>query len=228
MPQAPAVTIQNALAVHPLFSACSPALLETAAQGCSLLTFSDGEELKSYDDTPFLCIILKGSALVYTKDRASDLLLRILRGGDTFGVATLFGRTGGSAVTKIIAAEATEALCMSEDTVRHLIMSDSALAMRYIDFLADRIRFLNQRIACLGAGSAEEKLCAWLDAQLSHDGGDTYLLPMSMTRLADTLGVGRASLYRALDELEARGLIKREGKSLHVPCRAALRGYGKS
>lgn len=220
---------REALSSHKLFSACSADLLDRAAEGCEIISFGAGAEVKSYDEKPFLCIILQGSALVYTKERASDLLLRILRAGDTFGVATLFGNTGESAITKILAAEATEALCMSEALVRELIVSDGALALRYIDFLADRIRFLNKRIACIGAGSAEDKLCTWLLNQLPTDREEhVYTLPMSLSQLADTLGLGRASLYRALDELEAHGMLHRQGKRLRVPCRSALMTFGRT
>jgi len=223
------VTPRQILSRHRLFSACSDDLLDAAAATCELRDFSQGEELKSYTERPFLCIISTGSAHVYAKERSSDLLLRILREGDTFGVATLFGQTGESAITKIIAAEPTRALCMSEASVRSMILRDGDFAMRYIDFLADRIRFLNKRISCLGAGSAEDKLCTWLLNQLPEDRElHTYTLPMSLSQLADTLGLGRASLYRALDELEARGVITRQGKTLTVPCRAALKSFGKS
>ena len=220
--------ILQTLSEHGLFSACDPSLLASAVSGCQLLSFSEGTELKRYDEKPFLCIIRTGSAYVYSKERTSDLLIRILKAGDTFGVATLFGNSGASAVTKIIAAEETQAVCMSEEIVRRLIQSDSDLAMRYIDFLADRIRFLNKRIACLGAGSAEDKVCAWLLNQLpANSEACTYTLPMSLSQLADILGLGRASLYRALDELESHGILQRKGKILHIPCRSALRTYGR-
>ena len=224
----PTNVIQNFLSTHVLFSACSEELLDWASQNCRLISFHPGDELKSYDEKPFLCMILTGSARVFAKDRSSDLLLRILHAGDTFGVATLFGHTGESAITKILAAEATDAICMSEDTVKELITNDSAFAMRYIDFLADRIRFLNKRISCIGAGSAEDKLCTWL---LNHlpDGEDVSMtLSMSLSRLAESLGLGRASLYRALDELETHGILERNGKKLHVPCRSALKTFGKT
>lgn len=222
-------TIRALLASHPLFKDCSEALIEQAVAGCRLSRFEAGEEMKSYDDHPILCIISKGSAQVYTKEHSTDLLLRILRKGDTFGVATLFGHTGNSTITKITAIEATEAVCMSEETVRILIMNDPALAMRYIDFLADRIRFLNRRISCLGAGSAERKLCAWLDSVIPEGSeDDTYTLSLPMNRLAEALGLGRASLYRAFDELAAASVVIREGKTLRIPSRDALRHYGES
>ncbi len=220
--------IHALLAAHPLFSACSATLMKEVVSASSLLTFPPGAELKGYDDKPFLCIIQKGAAHVYTKEHSSDLLLRILQKGDTFGVATLFGNTGESAVTRIIATAETHALCMSEDAVRYLITNDSNFALRYIDFLADRIRFLNKRIACVGAGSAEDKLCTWILNQTPDQETAVFTLPMSLSRLADLLGLGRASLYRALDELEAKGLILRQGKQLSIPHRSALKSFVKA
>ncbi len=225
----PTEEILTSLRAHPLFSPCSEALLVHAAKSCEFLTFLQGEELKSYDEKPFLCILRQGSALVYAKELSSDLLLRILHAGDTFGVATLFGKREESAITKIIASEPCEAICMREETVRQLILNDSELAMRYIDFLADRIRFLNDRITCLGANTAEGKICSWLTHQLPRDGRDIHFtLPMSYIRLADALGLGRASLYRVLDDLETRGLIKRNGKELYIPCVASLSTYTRA
>ncbi len=215
--------IQQILAQSFLFSRCTEEHLEKLLDGCILRVYNEGEELKSYDAKPFLCIIIKGSALVYSKDENNDLLLRILKDGDTFGVATLFGKSQDASVTKILAEAPTEALCIHEEAVRMLILKDGDFAMRYIDFLADRIRFLNQRIACIGAGSAEEKVCAWIDHQIPSE-CQTHMLTVSMsyTRIADTLGLSRASLYRAMDELESRGLIHREGKSIHVLDHSAL------
>lgn len=216
--------IQNILSQHSLFSQCASEHLDQLMEGCTLRTYRPGEEMKSYDENPFLCVIQKGSALVYSKDGGSDLLLRILKAGDTFGVATLFGKNGETAVTKIIAEDPTEALCIREEAVRALIMADGEFAMRYIDFLADRIRFLNQRISCIGAGSAEDKLCAWLAHRIPSECSDYVLtVPMSYSQLADSLGLGRASLYRALDELETRGIIRREGKQIYMLAPSALR-----
>ena len=215
--------IKHILSQHSLFSPCDEAHLDRVTAGCTLRIYTAGEELKSYDEKPFLCVIHTGSASVYSMDGNRDLLLRILKAGDTFGVATLFGKTGESTVTKILANGETQALCISEEAVRTLIMDDGQFAMRYIDFLADRIRFLNQRISCIGAGSAEDKLCAWIEHRIPSDSPEyTLTVPMSYSQLADSLGLGRASLYRALDELEARGLIIREGKKIHIPNRSAL------
>ena len=41
-------------------------------------------------------------------------------------------------------------------------------------------------------------------------------LDCSLTGLAGRLGVSRASLYRALDELQALGAIARRGRSIRI------------
>ena len=221
-------TIKNALLAHPLFADCSSSLLERVAQDSRLSEFATGDVIKSYDDKPILCIIVSGEVFVHSKDGNADLLLRVLRPGDTLGVATLFGQHGISPITRVTAASPTTALCISEETMRHLLMCDSALAMRYIDFLADRIRFLNRRISCLGAGSAEKRLCAWLDSVIPTGVASyTYTLRVPMSQLADILGLGRASLYRAFDDLTAQGILQRDGKDIHIPCCHSLRTYGE-
>ena len=222
-------TIRNTLSSHFLFSPCSPELLDVIAYSCQCLTFKTGEVIKGYDANPILCIILSGEVYVHSKEGHTDLLLRILRKGDTFGVATLFGQHKGDPITRITASTQTSVLCISESTMRSLLSQDANLTMRYIEFLADRIRFLNARISCLGASTAEGKLCAWLDSVAPQIQGEcTYTIQIPMNKLADILGLGRASLYRAFDALSDSGILSRKGKIIHIPCRQSLASYGEA
>lgn len=209
-----------ALRQHRLFEQCSDALLAILAEGAHLQTYAVGDALKGYNDEPFLCIVLEGEAAVHTHDEHNDLLLRILREGDIFGVANLFGKA--PTITHVTAQKPTTALCIGEEAMRRAIGTDGDLAMRYIDFLSDRIRFLNRRIATLTAGSAERRLAAWLDTVMP-DSTDRIVLPFPVNRLADTLGLGRASLYRAFDDLTASGYLTRDGKTVILHDRTAMR-----
>ena len=212
--------IIDTLRRHPWFRGCAESLLAEAQEGCEVLTYREGELIRGVDDRPFLCIFLSGRAEVYTRDEGADLLLRTLGEGDTFGVANLFGQA--PMVTRVLAVSDVEVMCMREDTMRYVLERDPHVAMCYIDFLADRVRFLNRRLTCLGAGSAQRRLAVWLDS-VAPDGADEYTVTMPMSRLADTLGLGRASLYRAFDELCDAGLITRSGKHVRFLSRDALR-----
>ena len=212
--------IIDTLRGHPWFRDCSDSLLAEALGGCEVMRYCEGDLIRGSDDRPFLCIFLSGRAEVYTRDEGADLLLRTLGKGDTFGVANLFGQA--PMVTRVVAVSDVEVVCMREDTMRYILEHDPRVAMCYIDFLADRVRFLNRRLTCLGAGSAQRRLAVWLDS-VAPEGAEEYTVTMSMSRLADTLGLGRASLYRAFDELCEAGLIERCGKRIRFLSRDDLR-----
>lgn len=217
-------SVYDILRSHDLFFGCRQDLLDMLSAAASLREYATGEALKGYDDRPFLCIVLEGEAVVHTKDEHSSLLLRVLHTGDTFGVANLFGHE--PTVTHVTAQKPTTALCVGEDAMRRAICMDGELAMRYISFLSDRIRFLNRRISTLSAGNTERRLAAWLDTVIP-DACERWELPLSMNRLADTLGIGRASLYRAFDNLTAGGHLRHEGKTVILTDREAMRrAYG--
>ena len=154
-----------------------------------MATYEAGESIRQYDDPPVLCIPTAGSASVHTSGESSECLLRVLHADDVFGVATLFAAS--PAVTRVTAEQPTRVLIVSEAAVRALLTGTPAFALNYVAFLSDRIRFLNRRLACAGAGSAARRLAAWLDASIP-DGAAEYELPLSLSRLPDALGVSRA------------------------------------
>lgn len=214
---------EKLLAAHPLFCGCSHELLTDTLSAGRAVDFAPGEAIRPEAGPAVLCFLLSGSAAVTTPGDGSDCLLRILHTGDAFGVADLFAPGDTSLpVTRVVAEQPTRAMILTEEIVRHLVESDSTFAMNYIGFLSDRIRFLNRRLACLGAGSATRRVAAWLDMTIP-EGADRCISPLSLSRLPEALGLSRASLYRALDELEAGGHLHREGKRMTLSDRAALR-----
>lgn len=207
------------LSRHFLFSKCRRELLEAVQDKCDLRGFAVGESI--IDDTKVHClyIILSGTAAVYTRDENRDFLLRTVSRGDTLGVANLFAEE--PFVSRVIALGDVRLLAVSVEAVRYLIQSDDSVAMKYILFLSDRIRFLNRRIAILSAGSAQRRLAAWLDSSAPID-CDELKIPISMSALSDALGLGRASLYRAFDELTEGGYIKRDKNRIRFTDRQGM------
>jgi CRP-like cAMP-binding protein len=78
--------------------------------------------------------------------------------------------------------------------------------------MSARIRFLNEKIMYFTAGSTERRLALYL-ASL---GKKTIKMSISMTDLANTLDVGRASLYRAFDKLSEDGYIIKSEKIILI------------
>ncbi len=158
-------------------------------------------------------IINFGNATVRKSHGTGDsVVMRKMGEGDVFGVAALFN-SGEQYVSEIVADSECEITFFSEEMVSELLGKDRNFAINYISALSNRINFLNMLIAGYSAQTACGKLSHFL---LMNKQGDVVNLDYSMTKLAERLGIGRASLYRALDDFEADGIIHRDGKNIYI------------
>lgn len=150
-----------------------------------------------------LGILLTGKAEAVAQEKSA---LTTFLAGATFGAAALFG--GEEYVSVIRATTDCRVQFLPEEVLRKLFADYPQTAVNYIAFLSDKIRFLNRKIATYTSGGAAGRLYYWLGANCDEAGH----LPagVTMTRLAKMLNVGRTSLYRALEELEKKGLIKKQ------------------
>lgn len=171
-----------------------------------------------FDETNFiqsLGIILSGEVRV-EKNTADGKRLKMsgMGPGGCFGAAAMF-HDRGRYLNVITAEKTTEILFLSEGLIKWAMQRDPTITENYINYLSGRIWFLNAKIAALTAGTAEQKLAVYL---LEHNGAST-----SMTDLSSVLNIGRASLYRALEDMEAQGLIVRGNKSIQIQNEEGLR-----
>ncbi len=84
----------------------------------------------------------------------------------------------------------------------------------YLSFLTGRIFYLNRRIDAYTGGSAECRLAMYLLDNQQDGVPPKVTLPFGMNKLAELLGIGRASLYRAMETLEKKGIAARKGNAL--------------
>ena len=181
--------------------------------------FADGETV--YDNLhamPALGFLVDGGAEILRAREGCAVFLRSMQRGDVFGAAVLFSESEAY-VTVVRAKGNTKVLFLSETEARGLMLSDPRAALGYIAFLSEKIRFLNRKIATFTAGSATEKLASYI---LQYACGERFTPPISYSRIAESLGLGRASLYRAIDELCALGAIRKEQKDIIIINRALL------
>ena len=146
------------------------------------------------------------------------LIMSVLGPGELFGAAALFNDRPDYATT-LTARTPCRVLLLPQALVEELMGRFPEVCRSYVAYLSERIRFLSGKIDALTAGSAERKVAQYL---LSRLDGEWAELDCSATGLAQRLGVSRASLYRALDALEARGAVRRAGKRFRIPDPAAL------
>ena len=144
-----------------------------------------------------LGVLLSGKAEASARERSA---LNAFHAGDAFG--------GEEYVSFIRALTPCKVQYIPEETLRQLFREYPQTAINYIEFLSEKIRFLNGKIATYTSATVEGRLYCWLQANC---GGDGHLpAGMTMTKLAKTLNVGRTSLYRAMEELEKKFVLERQ------------------
>lgn len=199
----------------PLFSGADRKKLERSIENGSFAcrSYRSGEVIYSpEEEEKRLIVFVSGEASVYSADESRSVLLRTLTAGKSVGVANLFSNE--RFVSRIIADKKCETVEITALDFGKLMESDGAILYNYISFLSNKICYLNKKIVYLTAGSAERRLAVFLDAHSSEVGKDTFPLPVPMNSLAEMLNLGRASLYRAADKLEADGFLLRDGKTI--------------
>ena len=210
-----------------LFSQASPTHAAECfgESDCALCEFSAGEILYS-SDTKTVCVgvLLSGSADIYTQGTQSRTLLKTAVPGEMFGIANLYA-TDDAFPTVICAKGAVRVLFLEGEAFRRFIETDAAVLRFYLRFLSKKIVYLNRKIATFTAGSAEHRLALFL-LENHKNGKDSPAY--SMTKLADALGLGRASLYRAVDKLVALSLIEHQGGRITLLDPEAIKAFSKS
>ena len=180
--------------------------------------FADGGVIFA-DGTPAaLGVLVRGGAEIIRAGAGGEVLLRTLGVGDVFGAATLFGRE--SAGTQVRARGGACAVFLGRAAVEAVFAADPRTAIGYIAFLSEKIGFLNARLSTFTAESAEARLAGYILRAAA--GRDTFVSALPLSRLAELLGLGRASLYRVFDALCAAGAIEKKQKNITIKDRAYL------
>ena len=211
------IPLEEQLCQIPLFATADKQHLLALAQRATSVSFPAGAAIAESEGHR-LGIVQSGRAEICSTDPQRSVVLRTLFAHDVFGAAALFCRNEDT-LSRIRAACDCTCVFFEADAIRELLHTDNGFLDRYLSFLAGRVQFLNKKILCFTAGSAERRLALWL---LSEE-HDVILLPTTLTVLSDMLDIGRASLYRALDKLSAQGWITRKGREIRIQDYAALR-----
>lgn len=160
-----------------------------------------------------LALLLHGRARVCRRDGSKIVLLSSLTAGDCVGLASLYSDSLPD--TEVSFAAGAVLLVIPRYLVEQLIETDAVFSRNIICELSKKVRFLNTKIAGYTAGSMGEKLYRHL-LNLPRDEEGYVTLSESMASLARRLGIGRASLYRAVDSLQSEGKIEKEGQRMRL------------
>lgn len=192
-----------------LFSGLGNDALKDATSNIKTSCFERGEII--YDKTDFrraIGVFLSGKGYAGDKNTHKAEFTP----GDVFGAAALFG-AGECYVSRITAARDSEVAFIYEDEILALMKKYPVCAVNYITFLSDKIRYLNRKIAQYTGPGAAARLYRLLCDEADDEG---KIIDINMSALASLAGMGRTSVYRALDELIRDGSVEKSGKTLTI------------
>ncbi len=206
---------------HPLFASLDEVAVARyfAKDAAQTVAFAANEiAYSSASEGVRLGILLSGAARVQSGSAGAHALLKSLAVGELFGIANLYAEDEPFPST-IVTTAPSQILFLDGAAVRRLIEGEPAVLQSYLAFQSKKIVYLNRKITTLTAGSAEKKLAVFL---LDYEQDGVFTPPCPMNRLAELLGMGRASLYRAIDALCAEGLIEKRDKTIYLRNKDAL------
>ena len=180
--------------------------------GVMILEYDTGDFLfRKSDTSDRLGIILRGSADVKRLSEDGMMHMSTLQKNDLYGAASLFGGDIGY-VTDIRCNERVRVLLIGDETMLSLLSENKTVLKNYLKYLNNRIRFLNKRLDAFSKNTVTAKIQTFLMSEAK----DGVCCIGNYTKLSEMLCLSRATLYRALDALEASGKIKREGKNIII------------
>lgn len=177
--------------------------------------FLKGEVLRPRSGEPAIGLLISGKAAV-TKGRA---VINTLEKGALFGAVTLYAGMPEEA-TRLSAMNLCRVVFLPKPFVSSLMKDCPRMAENYIAYLSRRIYFLTDKIDAFTAGCAENRLSLHLLGE--YEGEEHKVTVGNFSALAKQLDISRATLYRALDNLEKKGAVIRNGKIITVTDKSKL------
>lgn len=201
-------------------------LWQRLSDGMQQITIPAGDTIFPDEQTSScLCVLLSGQAKVHahSPDHSHAALLRTMEAGAIFGVHCIFN-ADMPPQSHIVAQKPCCVLLIPCQLWEQMLSLHAPTMANYVKFLTQRIHFLNQKIRYLTAGSAERRLALYLLSEIPEE-NVPVTLPISAVSLADLLDLGRASLYRAIDQLSEDGFLVRNGHEYRLLQRDKLSSY---
>lgn len=189
---------------NPLFSGFSqPEIVQLLRNRCTITCHEKNARLDTGDQ---LGLLLYGRACIQQAGE-HGVVLDYIAPPRVFGLASIY--LEHTQLSKIYALTRLRMLCLSREHVDILMECSPRFRTNFLRYLSTRVAFLAGKLERLSTMSAEDRLFSHLQEQADEEGHYTV---RSMTEFAALLNISRASLYRAIEQLEQQGILSHTGK----------------
>ena len=176
-------------------------------------SFKKGEIIYSAHQFPTAIGFIVNGEAIAVANNGDGIFMNTFENSMCFGVAAIFGG-GEDYVSTVIAKTDVEVIFVTEDELKTIFLKYPITSLNYIEFLSNKVRFLNKKLGFLSCTAAEDTVFKYLTSVADDEG--FAQTPKSMTLLSKMLGLSRATLYRCLDTLTENKKILRENNKIKV------------
>lgn len=169
-------------------------------------------------DTLFVIVNGRVKVTVMSED-GREVILSILKDGDIFGEMSLLDGKPRSA--SVISTEETEVIMLRRSDFLARLTTNPEMATKMLATLASRLRRTNRQVESLALLNVYGRIAGTL-LQLAEDQG--VKTPQGITiperpihqEIANMAGTTRETVSRVLTDLERRGYVTRDGRSIAI------------
>ncbi|NJP92765.1 Crp/Fnr family transcriptional regulator [Nonomuraea sp. FMUSA5-5] len=217
------------LAEIPLFRVLGESGIRSTARAGVARRYRSGQIIFHQGDPgESLYVLLDGLVkVVFTTEHGDEIVLNMLRRGDTFGEMALLDGSPRSA--SIVTVRPSWVFALPRARLLELMREHPGLADEFLRLLGRMVRRLTGQaadLAFLDLGGRLAKLLLELAGKHGQSGDVVDLPGLTQSDLAALIGASRPAVNRALQSLVSRNLISVQGRTITLLDVAALRKRG--
>ena len=179
--------------------------------------------IQTADTADEISIILSGLVSVRKISESGNIIeIGSKVPGDMIGEAAVFSKAH-IYPCELTAEKETEIFTITRQGMLRVLSSNSKALENFLTELSTQTFVLQSRIELLAHHGTAQRLASFLNMRSMMNGGtNTIEINGSMMKLSTMLNVSRTTLHREVTELEKRGIISRNGKTITIMDRNAL------
>lgn len=215
------LNVQALLGRLPLFSGLNPEELSRISQGSRMSAITKGEIIfNKGDPCQGLHVVIYGQVkLAFTSPQGNEKVVEIIRQGQSFGEAVMFMDKPYPLFAQALMD--CQLLHISKQAIFEELERDKGLCRKMIASLSSRLHHLIADVESYSLHSGKQRIIGYLLREAPEPGqgekGVTVSLPTSKGTIASRLNLTQEHFSRILHELSDAGLIRVEGRQIHIP-----------
>jgi len=204
----------NFLQKIPLFSGLGEDELQTLFDHAAIRKFPKNTIIiHDGDESDSLYIIVSGKVKVFlTDDQGKEVILNFQEVGEYFGEVALLDQIRRSA--SVVTLVPSQLLVITRQDFMRCLSMHPEIALRMMKGLTNRLRDLTDEVKSLALMDVYGRIARTLLKMAEEHDGQLLIAQLSRKDLANMVGSSREMVSRVLRELERKGHIKMQGKSI--------------